>query len=63
MEMDPRTLDLLRSLEPRKAYQAVRDAVLQNPWGASSADLLEAMRQVVEAGILTWDEVEEFEGS
>jgi hypothetical protein len=63
MELDETSLEELRRLDPRKAYEAVRRAVLQNPWGASSEDLRTALEQVVEAGILTWDEVESFEGS
>jgi len=63
MEIDEASLEELRRLGPRKAYEAVRRAVLQNPWGASSEDLRTALEQVVEAGILTWDEVESFEES
>ena len=61
MEIDERSLEHLRSLDPRKAYEAVRRAVLQNPWGASSDDMQSALEQVVAAGILTWDDVERFE--
>ena len=63
MEIDDTSLDELRCLGPRKAYEAVRRAVLQNPWGASSDDLQSALEQVVAAGILTWDDVERFEES
>ncbi len=61
MEIDEGTLEDLRGLGPREAYEAVRRAVLQNPWGASSEDLRSALEQVVAAGILTWDDVERFE--
>jgi len=61
MEMDERSLERLRRLEPREAYESVRQAVLQNPWGASSEDLHAALEQVVTAGILTWADVEQFE--
>lgn len=61
MEMDQRTLEHLRALAPRQAYEAIRRAVLANPWGSSSEDLRDAFEQVVEAGILTWDDVEAFE--
>ncbi len=61
MEIDERSLEHLRSLGPREAYDSVRRTVLQNPWGASSDDLQAAMEQVVAAGILTWDDVERFE--
>lgn len=63
MEIDERSMEQLRSLGPRKAYEAVRRAVLQNPWGASSEDLHAALEQVVAAGILSWDDVESFEES
>lgn len=63
MEMDPETIELLRTLAPRKAYDTVRESVLRNPWGASSDDMQDALRQVVEAGVLTWDQIEAFEAS
>ena len=63
MQIDEGSLEELRSLGPRKAYEAVRRAVLQNPWGASSEDLRSALEQAVAAGILTWDDVEKFEES
>lgn len=63
MEIDEESLEDLRSLGPRKAYEAVRRAVLQNPWGASSEDLRSALEQVIAAGILSWDDVERFEES
>ena len=63
MQLDETSLEELRSLEPRKAYEAVRRAVLQNPWGASSEDLRTALEQVVAAGIMTWQDVESFEGT
>ena len=63
MEIDEGSLEELRSLGPRKAYEAVRRAVLRNPWGTSSEDLRSALEQVVAAGIMTWDDVEEFEAS
>jgi hypothetical protein len=61
MEMDDKTLDRLREMEPRAAYAAIKTAVLASPGGSSSEDLQAAFDQVVEAGILTWDEIESFE--
>jgi hypothetical protein len=63
MEMDPATVRSLKEMGPRRAYEAVKQAVLQNPWGASSEDLRSALGQAVEAGILSWEDVEGFEGS
>lgn len=61
--MDDDTLEYLKTLHPRKAYETVKHSVLRNPWGASSEDLKAAVDQMVAAGILTWDEVESFEQS
>ncbi len=63
MEIDEKTLEEMKAMEPRKAYESVRLAVLANPWGSSSEDLLSAFEQVVNAGILTWEQVEGFEES
>jgi hypothetical protein len=63
MELDDMTLETLRELEPRKAYDAVRRAVQQSPWGSSSEDMLSAMEQMVEAGILTWAQIDQFDAS
>ena len=63
MEIDEKTIQELRSMGARKAYESVRRAVLGNLWGASSEDLHAAMVQLVEAGVLSWDEIEQFEES
>jgi hypothetical protein len=63
MEMDEKSLQSLRRLEPRDAYESIRRAVLKNPWGSSSEDMQSALEQVVGAGILTWEEIERFEES
>ena len=61
--MDEKTIELLKSLDRRRAYDTLRRSVLQNPWGTSSEDLHGAFQQAVDAGILTWDEIEAFEES
>ncbi len=61
MEMDDGTLDRLREMEPREAYAAIKSAVLASPGGASSEDMQAAFEQVVQAGILTWDDIESFD--
>jgi hypothetical protein len=62
MDFDVKTLEELRALGPRKAYDAVRWTSLQDPEEASEA-LQAALEQLVYEGILTWDQVEEFEES
>jgi len=61
MEIDRRTLDDLRELGPRDAYESVRRAVYQYPGGVSSEDFQSALEQLVHEGILSWDEIERFE--
>lgn len=61
MEMDEKSLQSLRRLEPREAYESIRRAVLRNPWGSSSEDLQSVLEQAVGEGILTWEEIERFE--
>ena len=58
---DPETLELIRTLTPRQAYDKVRQHVYRS--GArTSEDFREAFEELVEHGILTWEQVEEFEG-
>lgn len=63
MEIDRKTLEDLRELDPRDAYEMVRRAVYQVPGGVSSEDFQAALEQLVGEGILSWDEIERYEGS
>jgi len=63
MEIDRRTLDDLRELGPRDAFETVRRAVYQYPGGVSSEDFQEVLEQLVQEGILSWDAIERFERS
>jgi hypothetical protein len=63
MEIDEGSLEDLRRLGPRQAYDALRRAVLSNPWGASSEDLRAVFEQAVAARVLSWDDIERFEES
>ncbi len=57
---DSETLDLLRGLPPRQAFDTVKDMVYRS--GAStSEDFREAYEDLVEHGILTWEQLDEFE--
>ncbi len=58
---DAETLDRFRALAPREAYEQVLDLVYRS--GArTSEDFREAFEDLVEHGILTWEQVEEFGG-
>lgn len=61
MEIDRKTIEELRVLQPRKAYDAIRAAVYQSPGGVSSEDFQTALEQLVYEGILSWEEIDQFE--
>lgn len=56
---DLETIERLRTLPPRQAYDEVKSAVYRmGP--AQSDDFLDAYEELVEQGILTWEQIEEF---
>lgn len=60
VEFDEETLERLRRLPRPAAFDAARAAL----WGCGpvgSEDFLEAYAQLVEQGILSWDEIDQFE--
>ena len=57
---DPETLDRLRTWAPRQADQAAKEAVYGSG-AVSSEDFLDVYEQMVDEGILTWEQVEAFE--
>ena len=57
--LDPDTLSRLRALGARQAFQEAKDAVYRSG-AAASDDFLDVFEQLVEAGILTWDQIEAF---
>jgi hypothetical protein len=59
--LDADTLEWLRSLPAEKAYREATDAVYR-AGSASSDDFVDVYEQLVEQGILTWDEIEQFGG-
>jgi hypothetical protein len=61
MEIDRKTIEELRVLQPRKAYDTIRAAVHKSPGGASSEDFQAALEQLVYEGILSWEEIDQFE--
>ena len=57
----PETLEGFRLLDPREAHVKVRE-LLYRSGARSSEDFREAYEELVAYGILTWEQVEEFEG-
>lgn len=62
MKLDPETLDRLRDLPPRTAYEEFKAAIYRSPEGVGSWDFVEGIDLLVDEGILTWGDVEEYEG-
>lgn len=60
--LHPETMERLRAMEPRAAYDTAREALLRLG-SAGSEDFLDLWQQLVDEGVLTWDQVEEFEAS
>ncbi|MBI3450790.1 MAG: hypothetical protein HY049_17985 [Acidobacteria bacterium] len=59
--LDSETLERLKSLAPGEALWEVKSAIYRCGT-ASSEDFEEAFEQMVEAGVLTWDEIDRLEG-
>jgi hypothetical protein len=60
--LDPDTVERLRGLPPRRAFQEAKDAIYRTG-AVGSDDFLDVCEQLVDAGILTWDQIEDFQGS
>ena len=59
--LDVATLDRFRRMSPREAFDEARDAVFRMG-GSTSEDFLEVYEALVDQGILSWDQIAEFEG-
>lgn len=59
---DPETLDRFRTMTARSAYDEAKDAVWRSG-GATSDDFVEVYQELVDAGILDWEQIEAFERS
>ena len=60
LRLDEETIERLRSLGPEKAVFVARDAVFATE-EAGSEDFLDLYEQLVEEGILSWDQVEQYD--
>jgi hypothetical protein len=57
----PDEIEVLRSLPPREAFERVKDALYRRG-SVSSDEFTDAYEQLVELGILTPEQLEEFLG-
>ena len=58
---DPETLDRWRKLGPEVTYSEARRA-LYRLGASSSEDFLDAYEELVERGLLSWEEIEQLGG-
>lgn len=58
--LDRETLERLRTLSPREALRNATDAVYR-AGAVSSDDFLDVYEQLVDAGILSWEEIEQLD--
>lgn len=61
VEFDRETLERFRSMDPRDAFEAAKNAVYRTG-PVSSDDFLDAFEALVEAGVLTREQLDEFMG-
>lgn len=59
VRFDEETLDRLRNMAPRDAFEAAKDAVYRSG-AVSSDDFLDAFEALVEHGVLTREQIDEF---
>ena len=61
IKFDPATLERFRRLTPNEIYMEVTEAVHGVSGGAGSEDFLDALETLVDEGILSWDQIQNFE--
>jgi hypothetical protein len=59
--LDPETVERLRALTPRQAFEQAKSAVYRSG-AVGSDDFLDVFEQLVDTGVLTWEQIEEFRG-
>lgn len=57
---DQSTLERFRRMRPREVYEEARDAVYRLG-STTSAQFVDVFEELVDKGILTWSQIEEFE--
>lgn len=57
---DESTLERFRGMQPREVYEEARDAVYRLG-SATSEQFADVYDELVDKGILTWSQIEEFE--
>lgn len=58
--LDSESVERLRRMTPREAYMDLKNT-LYRAGAVSSDDFQDAFQQMIDAGILTWEQIEELE--
>jgi hypothetical protein len=61
-EFDRETIERFRAMPARRAFEEAKSAVYRSG-PVSSDDFMDIFSQLVDEGILTWDQVEDFSRS
>jgi hypothetical protein len=61
VKFDVKTLERFRTMTPQQIYREVTDAVHQAAGPKGSEDFVDALDSLVDEGILSWDQIQNFE--
>ena len=61
VKFDVKTLERFRTLTPQEIYREVTDAMHQVEGPKGSEDFVDALDSLVDEGILTWDQIQNFD--
>jgi hypothetical protein len=61
VKFDAQTLERFRTMTPHEIYREVTSAVHQVEGPKGSEDFVDALDSLVDEGILSWDQIQNFE--
>ena len=61
VKFDVKTIERFRTMTPQEIYREVTDAVHQAEGPKGSEDFVDALDSLVDEGILSWDQIQNFE--
>jgi hypothetical protein len=59
-QIDRQTIERFRALSPRQVMERAKDAVYRSG-AVSSDDFMDLYQQLVDEGLLSWEQIEEFD--
>ena len=61
VKFDPETLQRFRTMTPQEVCREVTEAVHRAPGPKGSEDFLDTLDSLVDEGILSWDQIQNFD--